>query len=163
MKNFARTRPVRSVKEIVDSVTLAVAAGVITTIDVVTAVNSYTGTVGTVPIGATVSAISLQVSYTSDAGVSSNFDWYIAKNAAGSLAFPTPGVTGGNALRRFIFHEEKGLTGNVLDGSLTKNNVLLLIPPRFKRMGESDKIQLKARGAVEAYDMCVKAIYKWYA
>jgi len=159
------SRPVRSVKQIVDGIFLAVASGVTTSVEILTAVNDYTGTVGTCPIGATVKAVSLQVSYSSGAATSTAFDWYIQKNPFNILSAgtPVPGSTGSATSRRFIFHEEKGLTGNVGDGTLTKNNVLVLIPPRFRRMGENDKLRILARNSNVSYNFCIKVIYKWFA
>ncbi len=156
-----RLRPVNTRKEIIDSTLLGVAAGIKSTIDLVTVVNDYDGTVGTVVVGSTVGSIYLFVQINCET-TSANVDWYIRKNPASQFAagVPTPGATGGITTRRFIFHEEKGIPGSTSQGQspLTFRGVIKL-PPRFKRMGESDKIQLVLTAAV-AHDICVKAIYK---
>ncbi len=155
-------RPINSVKNIVDSVNLAVSAGTTTTVDLVSTVNDYTGANATVPIGAKVSSIYLFVQMISSTTGTANHDWYIIKDPSGQLSFPVPGATGGALVRKFIMHEEKGIPGNASDGAypLTFKGVIK-IPRGYQRCGEDDFIRIKARSA-DAYNMCVKAIYKFY-
>jgi len=151
-------RPVNSTKEIVDSVTLGVAAGVTTTVTLGTAVNDYTGTTGTFPVGSKVSSIYLFVQLIPTA-TTENVDFYVIKRPTG-VSGGTPGATGGVVGRNFILHEEKGIPGNANDGAypLTFKGVIK-IPRGRQRMAEGDVILLLGRG-VGIYNMCVKCIYK---
>jgi len=156
-------RPIVSNKEIVDSTLLGVVGGVTSVVDLVTVVNSYTGTVGTCPIGAKISSIYLFVQIISATGTA-NSDFYVAKaNTATTAALPVPGATGGDLNRRWILHEEKGIPGNAADGAapLTFRGVIR-IPRGRQRMGEGDLVRLLLRGAVDVHNICVKAIFKWY-
>ncbi len=162
MRRSSNLRPINSVKNIVDSVNLGVSAGVTTSIDLVDVVNDYTGVSGTVPIGAKVSSIYLFIQMISTSTGTANHDWYIIKDPGGQLSFPVPGATGGALVRKFILHEEKGIPGNASDGAypLTFKGVIK-IPRSYQRCGEEDKITIKAR-AVDGYNLCLKAIYKFY-
>ncbi len=153
-------RPINSVKEIVDSVILAVAAGVTSTVLLGTAVNDYVGTVGTFPVGSKVSSIYLFVQILPTA-TTENVDWYFAKSPS-TITLPTPGATGGTPARKYILHEEKGIPGNANDGAypLTFKGVLK-IPRGRQRMAEGDTFFLKLKG-VGISNACVKCIYKAY-
>ncbi len=160
-QNMAK-RPINSVKNIVDTTQLIVAAGVTSTVDLAVGVNAYAGAVTDVPIGAKVMSIYLFVQIQQNA-VNSNVDWYVAKGPAASItALPVPGVTGGSIERKYILHEEKGIPGPMNNGSppLTFRGVIR-IPKGRQRFGEGDKCTVKLRGAA-AYDFCLKAIYKFY-
>ncbi len=163
MARFRRDlRPVNSVKNIVDSTLLTVGAAVVSTVELASAVNDYAGGVIDVPIGAKISSIYLFVQIQQQA-VNSNVDWYIFKNPGNQIAAPAvPGATGGNTMRKFILHEEKGIPGPVNNGSppLTFKGVIK-IPRIYQRWGEADRLTLRLRGAA-AYDACVKCIYKFY-
>ncbi len=151
-------RPINSIKNIVDNVSLAVAAGVTTTVPLVTVVNDYTGVTGQVRTGAKVGSIYLFVQILPTTGTS-NVDFYVIKKPTG-VGNPTPGATGGHTSRKYILHEEKGIPGNAADGAypLTFKGVIR-IPRGRQRMAEGDTVELVARGA-DIYNMCAKAIYK---
>lgn len=157
-----RLRPINSVKNIVDSTNIGVAAGVTTDVDLAIAVNTYAGAVTDVPIGAKVSHVYLFFQIQPQAA-QGNVDAFIAK-AEGSIvaALPVPGATGGSSHRRFILHEEKGIPGVFNNGSppLTFRGVIK-IPKGRQRFGENDFLRLRLRCST-AYDTCVKAIYKFY-
>ncbi len=138
---------------------LAVAAGVTTVVAVATTVNDYIGTIGTCPIGSHIISINAQISY-SISVPPNRVDWYMNKNPANQLTMPTPGATGGNANRKQIFHEEKGLGPDNLDAPPTKNTYQFLVPQIFQRMGEDDSIQFRINSS-GIYDACAKFIYKW--
>lgn len=168
-RSYSRTRrafalrPVRSVKEIIDGIFLGVAAGVTTTTVVATSVNSYVGTIGTCPIGATIKAMYVSVTYASTVSTpDSAFDWYIAKNPAGQLAMPQPGSTGGNPNRKWIFFESKGLAPNADDANPDDKSGWIKVPKKMQRMGEDDEFIITARNVVAGYNLCVKCIYKWF-
>jgi len=159
--------PITSNKEIVDSVTLLVSAGVITNVDIATQTNDYAGTVGTMPLGASILGFYVESSYNLSQVIVGKFDWYLCKRESGRVVtdFPPPGATGGTVLRKSIFHERKG----VLDGGTTSNAggqtsksvEFLKIPKGFQRMGELDKWTIRAAGTTN-YSFCLKVIYKWY-
>ncbi len=136
------------------------AAGVSTTVALGTAVNDYTGAVGTFPVGATVKSFYLFVQILPTTGTS-NVDWFVAKAPPGVI-FPVPGATGGDPSRRYILHEEKGLPGNAADGAypLTFKGVIK-IPRGRQRMGEGDVFFIRLRG-VDISNSCIKCIYKAY-
>ncbi len=157
---MARMRPIiHTRKEIVDSVNLAVVGGVQTTVTLATAVNDYTGAVGTVEVGSKIKWLYLFVQMLPTVGTA-NVDWYILKSP-GVIGLPLPGATGGDATRKYILHEEKGLPGNAADGAypLTFKGVIK-IPRGRQRMAEGDLIRLTARAAVDISNLCIKCIYK---
>jgi len=160
-------RPIVSNKEIVDSVNLLVPGGTNTAIDVATAVNDYTGTVGTVPLGAKILGFYLETSYHLVQNISGRFDWYICKRESGRVQgnFPTPGSTGGDELRKRIYHERKGILdggpATNQGGQTAKSVEFVKIPRGVQRMGENDAWTLFA-GASTNYSFCLKCIYKWY-
>ena len=162
MKRALRLRPVHSVKQVVDSTLLGVSGGTNSTVDLVTAVDDYVGTVGTAPIGATVKGIYLFVQIQNESS-SVNVDWFVWKNPANGFTAVTPGATGGALKRRWILHEEKGIPGSTTQGQgpLTFRS-FIRFPPKLRRMGDGDKIQIVLRSS-QIHDICIKAIYKWFA
>ncbi len=154
-------RPVNSVKNILDGTFLGVAAGVITTADVITNVNTYAGGAIEVPTGAVIRGIYLFVQIQPQA-VASQVDMYVGKFPPGSV-LPVPGATGGNVNRRFILHEEKGIPGAANNGSPPHTfRGYVKLPRGRQRIGETDRIVVRISSAT-AYDACVKSIYKWYS
>ncbi len=158
-RRTSRLQPVNSRKEIIDSTLLGVSGGTTSDVTLVAAVEDYTGVVGTVEVGSTVSAIYLFAQIIPESS-SVNVDFLVYKNAANMLDSPTVGATGTLANRRFIFHEEKGIPGTLTAGAgpLTFRGVIR-IPPRFRRFGEDDTLRIRLVGA-QMYDACVKCIYK---
>lgn len=154
---------VNSNKEIVDNTQNGVAAG--TTIDIVlcTAIQNYVGTTGTCPVGAKIFGLDLFAQAQGLTGSQTLVDFYIAKAPGSVIAnLPVPGLTGGNQNRKFILHEEKGLPGAQSVGALAKQiHSRIKIPPGRQRMAEGDEIIVRARGS-QAYEWCLKAIYKWF-
>ncbi len=155
-------RPINSVKNIVDSTVLGVAAGTQTKVLVAGAVNDYTGGVADVPTGCTIKSVYLFIQILPTASTE-NVDWYLYKGPLDiNAGMPAPGATGGDANRKYILHEEKGIPGNAADGAypLTFKGVIK-IPRGRQRMGESDRIQINMVGA-GIYNACLKCIYKFY-
>ncbi len=153
---------INSVKAVVDGVFLAVAAGVVTNVNLGLTVDTFVGTAGTFPIGAKIFGIYLFVNIQPDAAVG-NVDYYVSKTSPILLAtMPIPGSTGGDASRRFILHEEKGLPVNRdVGGVPSQFKGVIVIPKGRQRMGDGDVIRLHLRCS-SAYSACVKCIYKWY-
>lgn len=153
-------RPINSVKNIVDSTLLAVAAGVTSVVTLAATINDYAGGVADVPIGAKVSSVYLFVQMLPTAGTS-NIDWFVAKFPTG-VTFPVPGATGGHISRKYILHEEKGLPGNAADGAYPATfKGVIKIPRGRQRFGEGDFLQIHLRG-VDISNACIKCIYKFY-
>lgn len=157
---FSR-RPINSVKNIQDSTVIGVAAGVRSNVVLATAVNDYTGVANTVPIGAKVSSIYIFWQCQPQAA-QGQVDMYIFKRPNAVAGFPAPGATGGNALRKWILHEEKGIPGVFNNGAspLTYRSVIR-VPKGMQRFAEGDSIEIEFVCST-AYDGCVKAIYKFY-
>ncbi len=99
-------------------------------------------------------------------------DWYIIYNPGNVFGvtfdtanLPTPGATGGHVNKRFIIHEEKGLTGG---GELSLAGIpmvfkgVLKLPRGRQRIAVSDTWLLCVR-ANFATKGCSKFIYKWYS
>ncbi len=160
-------RPINSIKSVVDSSGVLVAA-TSSVNDVAVGVNQRAAT--TVPNevlnGSTINAIYLSVYIIGESGASSGIvNWILFKNPANLMAggdLPIPGNTGVSANRRFIFHEEKGLYATQ-DGTPMVFKGWIKIPPRFRRMGDDDRWQVILRtqpGDTAAF--CVQAIYKSY-
>jgi len=160
-------RPIVSNKEIVDAVSLIVAGGVTTDIAVASQVNTYTGGVGTCTLGAKILGFLLDVSTNNVDNIVGRTDWFLCKVNGGQVVsnYPTPGSTGGHALRKLIFHEEKGIFQGVPTtggGNAKRGTIFVKIPRGYQRMAEGDTWQIRA-GSSENYSFCLKAIYKWYS
>jgi len=159
--------PVRRNKEIIDSVGFAVAAGVVTSVTVVTAINDYIGTVGTCPIGSKIKAFWIEMSYTKADSLVGRLDWLLMKDPANVADVGTiPGATGGDSNRKYIFLERKGIQSN--DGLVEQGGTparfagWIMIPKRFQNMAEGDFFKIKVGSSV-VYNFCLKVIYKWMA
>ncbi len=160
-------RPIVSNKEIVDSVVVLAAAGLVTNITIATAVNDYTGSVGTVPLGAKILGFYLETSYNLAQVIVGRFDWMLVKAESGRINadFPSPGASGGHELRKRVYHERKG----ILDGGTTSNAggqtskavEFIKCPRGVQRMGEGDRWVIRISGST-IYSFCLKCIYKWY-
>ncbi len=166
-RRFRSKSPIVSNKEIVDSVVFIVAGGVTTDIAIATAVNDYTGSVGTCPHGANIKGFLVEWSTNNVDNIVSRIDWYLTKVPAGIGlgGMPVPGTTGGNIQRRNIFHEKKGIaqgqSAASLGGQSTRQTEFLAIPKGFQRMAEGQIWGIKV-GSSENYSFCLKVIYKWY-
>ncbi len=99
-------------------------------------------------------------------------DWYVIKDSGGSWGstfdannLPTPGATGSNINKRWIIHEEKGLTGGgdvSLSGLPMIFKGVIAIPKHMRRIGVNDAFRIIMR-ANFATKVCTKFIYKWYS
>ncbi len=160
-------QPIVSNKETIDAVLLLVPAATTSSVDLATAVNNYTGVVGTCPLGAKILGFYLETSYHLTQNISGRFNWYLCKKESGRAGgdFPVPSLTGGHELRKRIFHERKGILdgGNASNqgGQTSKNVEFIKIPKGFQRMGEND-IWTIFLGASTNHSFCLKSIYKWY-
>lgn len=154
-------------KEIVDTVVLLNSAGVIADTTIATTVNNYIGTVGSCPLGAKIKGFYIEYSYNLSQVIVGKFDWFLAKlDSLRSIAdLPPPGATGGDALRKKIFHERKGVldggSASTAGGQTSKSVEFIAIPKGFQRMGEDDRWVIRS-SATTQYSFCIKIIYKWY-
>ncbi len=157
-------RPINSVKHVIDSSGALVTGTVsINQIAVAGRLSDATTPV-TVTTGCNVGPIYLSVFVLGTTGGDSGLvDWYLWKEPANliqTIDEPTPGNTGISPLRRFIFHEEKGLAATQ-DGTPMVFKGVIKIPPRFRRMGDGDQIKLHLLSDFPA-TFCIKSIYKEY-
>ncbi len=159
--------PIVSNKEIVDSVSLLVPAGTTTIVNIATVVNDYIGSVGTMPHATNILGFYIESSYNLSQNIVGRLDWFLAKRESNRStgSFPTPGATGGDTLRKSIFHERKGVLdggpGTNIGGQTAKSVEFIKIPKGFQRMGEGDFWTIFV-GASTQYSFCLKVIYKWY-
>lgn len=161
----------RSNKETIDGVFLKVTGSVVTNVIIAQAVNDYAGTVGTCPIGAKIKGCFIEWSYNNDSTLEGRMDWLFCK-APGSLILgdmPTPGATGGQVNRKFVFQERKGLqnpfntgSGFAVSSQIRGGMMFLKIPRRFQNMSEGDLLGIKIQSSTD-YNFCLKVIYKWFA
>ncbi len=162
-------RPIVSNKEIIDVTSLTVGAGVTTDSAVASTTNDYTGTVGTVPLGATILGFYIEASAidVSGSGLSHRIDWYLCRKSTGVgiASYPVPGATGGSDLRSTIYHEEKGIfpSDNVVGSGLTqvRTRTFVRVPKSKRRMSENT-IWFIRSGSSGSYSVCYKIIYKWF-
>ncbi len=99
-------------------------------------------------------------------------DWYIIQNPGNVFGttfdatnLPTPGATGIHVNKKYIIHEEKGLTGGgdvSLAGIPMIFKGVIRIPRGRQRVAVGDTILLCARSNF-ATKGCSKSIYKWYS
>ncbi len=99
-------------------------------------------------------------------------DWYIIYDPGGTFGttfdathLPTPGATGIHQNKRFIIHEEKGLSGG---GDLSLAGVpmvfkgVLKLPRGRQRVAINDRWRIAIRTNFNT-KVCSKFIYKWYS
>ncbi len=163
-------RPITSNKEVIDAVSLTVAGGTTQETTILTAVNDYTGTVGTCPLGASILGFYVEASNIAvgDGDLTQRIDWLLGYvDGAQTLAsLPVPGSSGGHVLRSHVFHEEKGIfpqnltTGNAPTQGI-RTRTFVRVPKRFRRMAEDREWGIRS-GSSDTYSVCYKVIYKWY-
>ncbi len=170
-------RPINSRKNVVDSSTV-LAAGTNTVIDTLLrgVDQADLATVDEVTTGSKVSSFYHSSFYIAEGGEIATevplVDWYIIQNAGNTFGttfdatnLPTPGATGSHINKRFIIHEEKGLTGG---GEISLAGVPMIfkgvirIPRGRQRVAVADTMLLCARANFQTKG-CQKTIYKWYS
>ncbi len=176
MPRFQRgLHPVISTKNVVD-LSGILAAGT-DTILLSLAITSDTATLAvasSVERGSTINSLFLEVYFITEGGEVANevplADFYVLKNPGNNFIgfdttnLPTPGATGTQDNKRFVFHEEKGLVGGgdaSLSGVPMVFKGVLRIPKVYRKMNANDRIILCAR-ANFATKFCIKCIYKWF-
>ncbi len=160
--------PVNSSKKVVDSS----GKTVISTVSVSDLADVGTGAAWVdaadvkVPVGCHIHSMYLSVFVVIDESTQAAtplVDWFVCKNLGNNLTFPEPGATGGNDNRRYILHEEKGLTADVGgSGAPMIFRGVIKIPKHLSRFGLQDKFQFRLLTENHVAYFCVKAIYKFY-
>ncbi len=170
-------RPINSRKNVVDASSV-LAAGTNTVFDniVVGVDQADLATVDEVTTGSRINGIYMSFFAIAEGGEIANevplVDWYVIKDSGGQMgttfsasALPTPGATGSFVNKRWIIHEEKGLTGGG-DASLSGVPMIfkgvLGIPRHMRRIAVGDIIKIVVRANFNT-KMCTKFIYKWYS
>lgn len=164
-------RPVQSLKHIVDVPTSLVFA-VQSVIGVIHATPDPTlADTDEVHEGSTVNAIYLRVEAISTTSFSQVPRIYLAvfKNTTGTLTNPSANGTGNSNAKKLIIHQEMVMMSGVPATSefpRTVFNGVIKIPPRLKRFGFNDRLnillQLGAGETTGIVNACVQAIYKEY-
>ncbi len=170
-------RPVNSRKNIVDqagilpAITNTVLDNIINGVD-----QADLATVDEVTTGSRVNGFFMSFFAIGEGGEIANevplVDWYIIKDSGGAFGttfdathLPTPGTTSVHVNKRWIIHEEKGLTGGG-DASLSGVPMIfkgvIAIPRHMRRIAVGDRFRLCVR-ATFATKNCTKFIYKWYS
>ncbi len=167
--------PVISTKNVVDNSGLIAAITPASIASIVTTVDSATlADIDSVERGSSIKAFYLSIFFITEGGEVANevplVDWYIFKNNGGNFSgfsatdFPTPGATGNHDNKRFIIHEEKGLSGGG-DASLAGVPMVfkgvLKIPRHMQKCNANDQWNILAQSNF-ATKFCVKCIYKWF-
>ncbi len=157
-------RPINSIKHIID-VSGNLVGGSESAIPLADAVDAADLLQPTqVNTGCTISSLFVSVFILGEsATVSGLADWYfwkIPNNAIAAGSVPTPGNTGVARAKKFIFHEEKGIFATE-DGTPMVFKGVIKLPPRFRRMGTFDRLEIRLLSPVAA-QFCIKAIYKEY-
>ncbi len=168
--------PIISTKNVVDQSTIIAATTNTVLTTIVDTVDAPTlAATGSVERGSKVHGIYLSLFIYAEGGEVANevplADWYIIKDQGGNMgstfsatALPTPGATGSNDNKRFVFHEEKGLAGGG-DASLAGVPMVFKgvigVPRGYQKCNSGDRIKVCVRTNF-ASKLCFKAIYKWY-
>ncbi len=159
-----RLRPVNSVKHIVDF-SQSVAANTQTELVLVRAKDNPTLAVpNDVAVGSTVSWIYLTFEVEANEqslGAIPNFYMYVWKNPGGNLTATSPATTGDSDNKKHIIHQEMVMFENVQAGVV--RNVfkgVIRIPPRMKRFGFEDELNVVFVAPSLITVSCLQCIYK---
>ncbi len=158
-------RPVHRIKHVIDAEGSVDDTPVIV-VDLIRSVDSAALASPThVEEGAKVNGIYLHVEVSHTSGVGRpNIYMIIFKNPGNSLSMPNPKAVGIDVNKKFVIHQEmilmSGDAGNGLPRPLF--NGVIVIPPRLKRFGPGDRIQVglvTGNSGVNA-DWCLQCHYK---
>ncbi len=170
-------RPINSKKHIVGfngilgAVTNTVIENIIDDVDTYTLADA-----NGVPTGSRVNGFYHSSYFISEGGEATSevplVDWYIIHSPGGAFGttfdadnLPTPGATGVHKNKRFIIHEERGLTGGgnaSLAGVPMVFKGVIGIPKKWRRVGDGDNLVLCAR-CTFATKVCTKSVYKHFS
>ncbi len=165
-------RPVQSLKHIVDTNGGITGAGASVN-DVINAVDApVIATPNQIHQGSTVNAIFLRVDVIQKvaAGGVDNIYMIVYKNPGGNVPNPAVDGVGVSDKRKFVFHQEMAMLGTNLTPTdaipRTLFKGVIKIPPRYKRFGFNDKLQVvighRVGEVTQQSEFCLQCIYKEY-
>ncbi len=173
-RNSLRMRPVNSLKHIIDTngnINLAVQS----VTDLVFADPNPDPEVSPskVTTGSTVSSVYLrvEVSGTTAAGGVNNVYMAVVKNPGNQISFATLNSLGISNDRKWVIHQEMVMTAPQSTAATAEFRFprtlfqgVIRIPPRMRRFGVDDKLQVllqhRVGEATQQTDFCLQAIYK---
>ncbi len=163
---MARGRGMRAVvnsyKNVIDtSGGLSAATVSLTVVGVAVAPGTLVTTSNQIPIGGRVTSIYYSLYIYSDAieTTSPLVDIFWWKRVADSDTIPVPGQTGTSINKRWIFHEEKGLSGNRTTGMPMVIKGVIKIPRAYQRFANGDDFEMRILSPVAGF-FCAKHIYR---
>jgi len=168
----ARLHPVHSLKHIVDTATSAIPGGVTTTVILAESKTSPSlSAVTEVNDGSTINAVFLRVEIVHNSGTFTTIPriyMMVFKNPGNNLALPFPGGAGASDAKRYIIHQEMAMITQAASDAGTFPRTLfqgvVKLPPRLKRMGYNDRLQigysLDVAESTGIINVCTQCIYK---
>ncbi len=175
MPRFRRDlHPVNSIKHIVDVATVAVPAGVVSTVPVIVAIdNPALAGVADVTTGSKVNSIFLRVETIHNSGTWVTIPrlyMIVMKNPANDVPIPYPASVGATDKRKFVIHQEMiMMTGVSADANSFPRTMFLgviKIPRGYSRFGFQDRLNvsfaLDVSETTATVSACVQCIYKEY-
>ncbi len=157
-------RPINSEKQIVTSTNLLIAGGAGVTQTIVNTVNDYVGTVGTVPVGATIPWFFVELNLNNEGNITQTLSWYIAKIPNNAFTPPSATDPGGSVFKKNIFKVGMEMPAGINNSSSVKRIFVLKVPKGFQRCGENDQWIIKTDPSTTGtYDVCSKVVYKRFS
>jgi len=167
-------RPVNSLKHIIDTATVAVPAGVVSTVILAESVdNPNLADVTEVVSGAVINSIYLRVESIHNSG-----EWVtiprvymiVVKNPGNEIVPPYPANAGSSDAKRFIIHQEMlmqtGINADANSFPRTMFNGVIKIPRGYRRFGYADRLTvgfaLDVAETTATVSVCSQCIYKEY-
>ncbi len=167
MGRFSKLHPVNSVKKVID-ISGALASGTVSINPIANVASTAWVDAGdaNVPQGSRISSVYLSIFMYIDAPTASSvplLEWFLCKNPGSNLTFPAPGAVGADDNKRWVLHEEKGLSGDIANGGtpMVFKGVIKIPGPKGK-MSKDDQLQVRLLSPNHAGFFCLKAIYKFY-
>ncbi len=157
-------RPINSVKNIVTTTNLLIAAGATVSQVIASAVDDYVGATNTVKTGSTIPWIFVELNLNNEGNITQTLNWYIWKNPADQLALPSASDPGSSANRRHILKVGMEMPAGINNSSAVKRIFVVKVPAGRQRMGQGDTWNIVITPSTTGtYDVCSKVVYKWYS
>ncbi len=161
-------RPVKTEKHEITWSNLAQNASTLQVINLITAVQTP-ATATNVEIGSTVRSIYLETNLNGvdNSSAAQVFHWAVLKSPAGDPTFDTDPATYNTSRKRFILKRGMEMLPDIPLGSggtvQTKRIFVVRIPPRMRRFGDGDQLQLVYKStSASGINYCGIGIYKEY-
>ncbi len=158
--------PIQRIKHVVDFSAGNVPAGTNTNVVLVKCLNSPDANTNPtdVAIGSNVNGIFLSVEVSCDQDVTTqipNIYMIIMKNPGVVLPAIAPNDVGKSTNKRFVFHQEMVmLDGHAVGNPRTLFKGVIAIPKGYRRMADTDQIQIRILAPTVTHNICVQAHYK---